>query len=1281
MDPAPAELPDETGQPIDDRLAPLLEAFHDALLAADTDAAQPALDATISTVDLDDASQANLVGAQQVLRTLVRARSLVSIAHSSPADGERDSAGRLSVWDALSRASGDALPLRQLGRFSIQRELGRGGFSVVFLAHDPVLNREVALKVPRPEVLITEGVRLRFDREAQAVARLTHPNLVPLFEVGEAGAIAYIVSAYCPGPTLAQLLHERDEPLAPRTAARLVAQLADAVHYAHTQGVLHRDIKPGNVLMEPVSAQAEAVATGGSREPLPFVPKLVDFGLAKLDDGDRVETRVGTALGTPGYMAPEQVNGRISAMGPATDVYGLGVLLYESITGARPFAGSNETDTFRRILSEDPPRPTNRVPQLSRDLEAICMKCLEKSPDRRYGSAALLADDLRRFLSGRSTLARPIGWVGTAGRWAGRNPWVAGLVTTVALLLVVIVVGSAVTAIQMARLAGRERESAQDSLMAKDEALRAAQRALVAEQRAERDATQARTQTQIALDEKKGAESIATFLTGLFTSSDPSGLSGLGLHRPEDLGTKLTASELLVRGATSIGTELRDQPVPRARILTALGGVCLRLEMLELAEKLLTEANEIRLVLVPQLPERESAAVLVELGSLRRRQRRYVEAEDMLRNAVRLREQLAGTDAASEIELADARFELAWLLSDLQRNSVAEEIRTFDEALELFDGCVANYQRLVGIGDRKTAAAMTAVLGTLTAAGRTDEIKQRLPEALEIYAQQESGGDVVKATTLAVEGQFERTKYQFDQAIVAYQESIKFTRKALGGDHPLLALMLGELAGTLKQAGRYAEAEAPIQEALELGWRLAPNGHPLLIPALNELADHRADQFDLVAAENLRLRAHQIALRFLDQSPWLTSDTLTASMRQYMRVECLPKLRATWEELFRLRGQINKSTLQCALDCTSGFTLANASDEMLEAVFREMVALAEPELSPWESGELHLRIAGAWLGRQHADRALPYARLAVERQVGARGARILPPGTCVRHLVEAELAIGDLENAELDARWLLAEAEPTGSEIRGDIFGAKSTLAAVLTAKGNLPEARELMVAARRIVLPDADSARAQIQWGSISQQLIDLELRLDNQAEAIRLLTERLRAAARYLNEQHVPELAVALASAGSVRDQLRSLDVDTAWFDQEWSDALAGFKNRPRLAEAIGTATDSLLANGNALDALPLCERVQNDTNLPANAPMWRTRRELERLHGICLTKLGRFDEAEELLMATLAEVRRGAGDHHVLTWGVLTATAELYEVWGKSAEAAEYRRLVDECSLQRS
>jgi eukaryotic-like serine/threonine-protein kinase len=322
--------------------------------------------------------------------------------------------------------------VRQFGRFEIVRELGRGGLGVVLLARDPVLHRQVALKIPRPEALLTPDLRQRFQREAQAAARLTHPHIVPVYEVGEIGPICFIASAFVEGQSLATWLHERPHPLDARDAAEIVTDLADAMQYAHRQGVLHRDLKPANVLLE----RSDAIAEGSTASTL--MAKISDFGLAKILDLAGNETRTGAILGTPAYMAPEQVKGSHQQIGPAIDVYGLGAILYELLTGRAPFCGDSDAAILAQLVTDDPPAPRRINPKLSRDLEAICLRALERSPTKRYASACDLAADLRRFLAGEPTWARPLGFARRVAKYGHRNPLVVALasVMVVASLLI-----------------------------------------------------------------------------------------------------------------------------------------------------------------------------------------------------------------------------------------------------------------------------------------------------------------------------------------------------------------------------------------------------------------------------------------------------------------------------------------------------------------------------------------------------------------------------------------------------------------------------------------------------------------------------------------------------------------------------------------------------------------------------------------------------------------------------------------------------------------------------
>jgi WD40 repeat protein/tRNA A-37 threonylcarbamoyl transferase component Bud32 len=290
--------------------------------------------------------------------------------------------------------------------YQVLGELGRGGMGVVYKARQAKLERLVALKMIRAGADAGEDERQRFLAEAQAVARLQHPNIVQIHEIGEADRYPFFSLEFCPGGSLADRLQGR--PLPAGEAAQLVETVARAVQAAHEAGVVHRDLKPANVLL----------AGDGT-------PKVTDFGLAKQLGGAAGQTASGAILGTPSYMAPEQAGGRNRDVGPWTDVYALGAVLYELLTGRPPFRAESSTETLLLVLTEEPVLPSRLRPKLSRDLETICLKCLRKESRRRYGSALALAEDLGRWLAGEPVVARPVTRVERVWSWSRRNPSLA----------------------------------------------------------------------------------------------------------------------------------------------------------------------------------------------------------------------------------------------------------------------------------------------------------------------------------------------------------------------------------------------------------------------------------------------------------------------------------------------------------------------------------------------------------------------------------------------------------------------------------------------------------------------------------------------------------------------------------------------------------------------------------------------------------------------------------------------------------------------------------------
>ncbi|MFO1096567.1 MAG: protein kinase [Planctomycetaceae bacterium] len=311
------------------------------------------------------------------------------------------------------------------GRFRLIRRLGAGTYGVVHLADDPVLKREVALKIPRAHVLESDALRRRFVREAQAAARLKHPHIVQVFQADVEGDEAYIATEYCPGPNLDQWLRRRATPVPPRIAAEIVANLAEALGCAHAVGILHRDVKPGNVLLA-----AEAVNDADVARHV----RLSDFGLARiLEQEAGTATADGALMGTFAYMAPEQVHQSHGEVGPATDVHALGAVLYELLTLHKPFGGDHHSRILLRINEEIPTSPRELTRGIPRDLEAICLRCLEKSPAARYRDGHELSADLQRFLLGEAVSARRPALREMCGRLVRRHPTATALCSTVAL--------------------------------------------------------------------------------------------------------------------------------------------------------------------------------------------------------------------------------------------------------------------------------------------------------------------------------------------------------------------------------------------------------------------------------------------------------------------------------------------------------------------------------------------------------------------------------------------------------------------------------------------------------------------------------------------------------------------------------------------------------------------------------------------------------------------------------------------------------------------------------
>lgn len=367
----------------------------------------------------------------------------VTVIKNKPASGSDETL--LSDPDltlSLQEREDSSLKMDRFGDYELLKEIARGGMGVVYLARQTRLNRTVALKMILSGEHASEDDVKRFEVEAEAAANLDHPGIVPIYEIGEQDGKHYFSMAFIEGTSLSAAVAEG--PLPVEAAASITKAVADAMSYAHENGVIHRDLKPANILLARQEAQRagaihlspEGISAGW------YEPKVTDFGLAKKTEADSELTGTGQILGTPSYMPPEQARGNLDQLGTAADIYSLGAILYCLLTGRPPFQAANVMDTLMQVMEQEPASVRELNPTVPQDIETICLKCLEKNPEKRYESAQALSEELERYLNNEPILARPISSAQRAWRWCCRKPWIAGLsATLLALLLTISVVG------------------------------------------------------------------------------------------------------------------------------------------------------------------------------------------------------------------------------------------------------------------------------------------------------------------------------------------------------------------------------------------------------------------------------------------------------------------------------------------------------------------------------------------------------------------------------------------------------------------------------------------------------------------------------------------------------------------------------------------------------------------------------------------------------------------------------------------------------------------------
>jgi serine/threonine protein kinase/Tfp pilus assembly protein PilF len=711
---------------------------------------------------------------------------------SLPPEGDET----LAQAAAPPRVAGRAIPA-SIGEYRIVGILGEGGMGIVYEAEQPSPRRHVALKVVRGVELVDE-LRLKlFEREAATLARLDHPNIGKIYQSGrtEEGR-HFFAMELVRGPDLAAWLAAR--PARPDRAEielrlRLFRQIGDAVQYAHQRGVIHRDLKPSNIIV------TEAGSQGAGSEARPaLMAKILDFGLARITEEDVAATQVteiGVIKGTLPYMAPEQARGEAGAIDVRTDVYALGVILYELLTGRRPYAidAASLLASVRVICEQRPESLGTHWPasfRLDPDLATIVATALEKEPDRRYASAAAFSEDLGRFLASQPILARPPSTMYQLRKLVARRKPLFATIAAALLLLVVAAIGLSFLYL-----------------------------------RAETNLARALEAEQLARREQVTAERTSDFLVELFEEANPE----------RTRGETVTARAVLDAGARRVGEELADEPLMKARLTHTLGQVYLSLGLAGEAERLTEQALTLRRAELPA-GDLDIAASLHQQARVLEAQGKPTEAKAAYREALGL---YAAQGERGERGLIDALGNFGWMLGQFGEFGAADSAIT--RALALVEASrPVDEEQLLDLLNNQSTIRMD--MGATDAA--LEILDRALPLSRRLYGDtHHETGNVVTNISVATS-----MAGRFDEAGTHAIEALRIYRAIYGEVHPKVARGLGNVGIYLAQAGKRAEAKPYFEGALEIMTKLHGPEHPVVGQSLMNLGLLKLESGDVPGA-------------------------------------------------------------------------------------------------------------------------------------------------------------------------------------------------------------------------------------------------------------------------------------------------------------------------------------------------------------------------------------------------------------------------------------------------
>lgn len=801
---------------------------------------------------------------------------------------------------ATSIGQSDPPVAERFGDYEILKEIARGGMGVVYRARQVSLNRTVALKKILSGQLAGDEDLKRFQIEAEAAGQLDHVGIVPVYDFGQVDGQYYFSMGFVEGDDLAYRI--RDRPMEAEAAAAMMIKIAQAVGYANAKGVIHRDLKPSNVLLD---TQNE--------------PKVTDFGVAKQQGNESEMTAQGQIIGTPSYMPPEQAAGQGDEVDQRSDVYALGAILYALLTGRPPFQAATAMETMIQVLDQEPVPVSQLNASIPRDLETICLKCLQKEPAKRYVSAETLAEDLQRYLDDEPIVARPPTRAEQLGRWVRKNKATAigtGLVAGTLIVATLVSVSFAIEASRQRDLASDQRDAAESA------EAKAREQANIAEAQtelAEKQRVVAEDKTAEAQQKAKDLQTIVDFQSEQVSGIDVEGvgasfrnslLSELGMQPEEVADGDFTGMALQILDRhifrptlKSIDSDLADQPLVQSQLLQMMAETYIGFGLIDEANAPLTRALLIRTSeLGPEHPSTlESTS---SMGRLTWMRGKYEEAVPYFTEALETRTRILGEEHPETLEslhnmgvvlrkMGDFEGAMKYLSKALEarRRVLGDEafgtletinmtgVLLFEngrsnDAAPFFEEALAARRKVLGEDHPSTLESFNNMGALFKSLRKYKEATPYLAKALE--GRKRSLGSDHPMTVLSMKnmGMNLASQRRFDEAFPFFEEALETHRRTLGENHPMTLSSVNAMGGLLMNLRRYEEAEFYFLKAVEGRRRVLGNEHPYTFRTVHSLSTVLVAQEKFVEAEIYLQEILGSARRALGVDHRLTKETI-----------------------------------------------------------------------------------------------------------------------------------------------------------------------------------------------------------------------------------------------------------------------------------------------------------------------------------------------------------------------------------------------------------------------